>query len=141
MFVPSDVIHLCVMEIDLDFSVGVTEGAEAPAFLDEELVDVAEGDDMLVCSAWHGSLGRGGGLIALVKGREGPAVVDWGVHQGRGPHSLQWALTSEKEGSQHSVHTLIDRGQMVLRGPLTGRRLPNGACLSLQRGRGARSEE
>ena len=28
-FAPSDVIHLCVWEIDLDLSVGVLEGAEA----------------------------------------------------------------------------------------------------------------
>ena len=50
-FAPSDVIHLFVMEIDLDLSVGVPGGAAAPdddevgEFLDEELFDLPEGDD------------------------------------------------------------------------------------------------
>ena len=50
-FAPSDVIHLFVMEIDLDLSVGDPGGAAAPdddevgEFSDEELVDLPEGDD------------------------------------------------------------------------------------------------
>ena len=48
---PSDVIHLVVMEIDLDLSVGDRGGAAAPnddevgEFSDEELFDFLEGDD------------------------------------------------------------------------------------------------
>ena len=58
-FAPSDVIHLFVMEIDLDLSVGDPGGAAAPdddevrEFSDEELFDLPGGDDddcsMLVC--------------------------------------------------------------------------------------------
>ena len=50
-FAPSDVIHLFVMEIDLDLSVGDPGGAAAPddddvgKFSDEELVDLPEGDE------------------------------------------------------------------------------------------------
>ena len=50
-FAPSDVIHLVVMEIDLDPSVGDPGGAAAPnddevgEFSDEELFDLLEGDD------------------------------------------------------------------------------------------------
>ena len=50
-FAPSDVIHLFVMEIDLDLSVGDLGGAAAPdddevgEFSNEELVDLPEGDD------------------------------------------------------------------------------------------------
>ena len=51
-FAPSDVIHLFVMEIDLDLSVGVPGGAvaldddeEVGEFSDEELCDLPEGDD------------------------------------------------------------------------------------------------
>ena len=53
-FAPSDVIHLFVMEIDLDLSMGVLDGAAAPAaldddevgeFSDEELIELPKGDD------------------------------------------------------------------------------------------------
>ena len=50
-FAPSDVIHLVVMEIDLDLSVGDRGGAAAPndddvgEFSDKELFDLLEGDD------------------------------------------------------------------------------------------------
>ena len=51
-FAPSNVIHLFVMESDLDLSVGVPGGAAAPEddeevgeFSDEELCDLLEGDD------------------------------------------------------------------------------------------------
>ena len=50
-FAPSDVIHLVVMEIDLDLSVGDPGGAAAPKddevgeFSDEEPFDLLEGDD------------------------------------------------------------------------------------------------
>ena len=50
-FAPSDIIHLFVMEIDLDLSVGDPGGAAAPDddevgnFSDEELVDLPEGDE------------------------------------------------------------------------------------------------
>ena len=50
-FAPPDVIHLVVMEIDLDLSVGDPGGAAAPnddevgEFSDEELFDLLEGDD------------------------------------------------------------------------------------------------
>ena len=65
-FAPSDVIHLFVMEIDLDLSLGDPGGVaardddEVGKFSDEELVDLPEGDignpsagtscAMLVCS-------------------------------------------------------------------------------------------
>ena len=50
-FAPSNVIHLFVMEIDLDLSVGDPGGAAAPNVdevgecSDEELFDLLEGDD------------------------------------------------------------------------------------------------
>ena len=50
-FAPSDVIHLVVMEIDLDLSAGDPGGAaardddEVGEFSDEELFDLLEGDD------------------------------------------------------------------------------------------------
>ena len=51
-FAPSDVIHLFVMEIDLNISVGVLGGAAAPdndeevgKFSGGELFDLPEGDD------------------------------------------------------------------------------------------------
>ena len=51
-FAPSDVIHLFVMEIVLDLSMGVLSGAATPdddqevgEFSDEELCDLPEGDD------------------------------------------------------------------------------------------------
>ena len=55
-FAPSDVIHLFVMEIDLDLSVGDPGGAAAPdddevgKFSDEELVDLPEGDEEVTYS-------------------------------------------------------------------------------------------
>ena len=75
-FAPSDVIHLFVMEIDLDLSVGDPGGAAAPdddevgEFSDEGLFDLPEGDDdeepCVLKRGGYKSLGgtdlRGGGL-------------------------------------------------------------------------------
>ena len=62
-FAPSDVIHLFVMEIDLDLFVGDPGGAAAPDddevgdFSDEELFDLPKGDDdeepIVIDIRWH----------------------------------------------------------------------------------------
>ena len=76
-FAPSDVIHLFVMKIDLDLSVGDPAGAaasdddEVGEMSDEELFVLPEVDDFLfyacmlnrgVISPWVARSSRGGGL-------------------------------------------------------------------------------